>query len=131
LTLDDCDRLIESARGSPQTVMVAFNLRWHRLVRRARELIQSGRIGPVDSIQTVLTGTLRELGPGWRTDRRLGGGVLLEKGAHHYDLWRYLLGSEVEEVSALSHSSRFDDELAIVTARIRNGALASTLPSDP
>lgn len=40
LSLPECDRLIERARRSPQTVMVGFHMRWHRLVRQAREVVR-------------------------------------------------------------------------------------------
>jgi myo-inositol 2-dehydrogenase / D-chiro-inositol 1-dehydrogenase len=130
LTLEDCDRIIERAERSPRKVMVGFNLRWHRLVRRARDVIQAGKIGPVDSIQTVFTGSIRDVGGRGRTDPQPGGGVLMEKGVHHYDLWRYLLGSEVQEVSGISPSGRFEDDQVVVSAQMTNGALASTLLAD-
>ena len=44
---------------------------------------------------------------------------------HLFDLWRYLLGTEVEEVFALSRHGDRDDENAVVTAVLANGVLAS------
>jgi predicted dehydrogenase len=44
---------------------------------------------------------------------------------HHFDLWRYLLDEEVEEISAHSRSGTWEDESATVTARLSSGALAS------
>jgi myo-inositol 2-dehydrogenase/D-chiro-inositol 1-dehydrogenase len=46
---------------------------------------------------------------------------------HHFDLWRYILGHEVEEISASTRSGIWEDESATVTARLSGGALASAI----
>ena len=51
--------------------------------------------------------------------------MLIESGVHYYDLWRYLTGSEVDEVQATSHSVGDNDITALVTARLQNGILAT------
>jgi predicted dehydrogenase len=132
LRRQDCDRIIHAAHRSDRTVLVGFNLRWHRLVRAARRAIARGLVGPVESIQTTLSGTFREPGTEWTRHRDQGGGVLIEKGVHHFDLWRYIGGTEVEEVCALSRPGDWDDQIAVVSARLANGALAtSTLAESP
>ena len=50
--------------------------------------------------------------------------MFFEQAVHHFDLWRFLLQSEVEEVSASSRSGQWDDETGTVTARMSNGVLA-------
>ena len=124
LTLEDCDALIEKAAGLPLKVMLGFNTRWHRLARQARTLVQQGRIGHPDVIQSVHTSFHDSL-PKWRQRRDSGGGVLLEMAVHQFDLWRYLLGSEVEEISAHSRSGTWHDESATVTAKLSCGTLAA------
>lgn len=126
LSLDESDRLIKRAAQSPNKVMVGFNLRWHRLIRQAREIIQRGTLGSLELIRTVLTSGRRydRNVSEWRARRELGGGVLMENAVHHFDLWRFLLQSEVEEVFATSRSEQWDDEIATVTARMANGVLA-------
>jgi myo-inositol 2-dehydrogenase/D-chiro-inositol 1-dehydrogenase len=127
-SLADCDRMIEAAGASDAVATVGFNMRHHRLVRRAREIVRSGKLGPVSLLQTTLSGASEPDAPDWIRSRELGGGVLLEKGIHHYDLWHHLLGTEVEKVSALSRSESMDDQTAVVSARMSDGAIAvSTL----
>ena len=46
---------------------------------------------------------------------------------HHYDLWRYLTGAEVEEVSVLSRSALGDDDVVTISARLSSGALVSAV----
>lgn len=124
LSLEECDRLLEGAQGTTRRVMVGFNTRWHRLARQARALIQEQAIGFPDVVESVLTSYHREVPP-WRERRATGGGALLEMAIHHFDLWQFLLDSEVEEISAHTKSGTWDDEVATVTARLRCGALAS------
>jgi len=126
LRLEESDHLIAKAATSSSTVMVGFNLRWHRLVRQAREIIRQGTLGPLELIRTVLTSNYETL-PEWKRRRDIGGGAFLEQAVHHIDLWRFLLQSEVEEVYAINRSESRDDEVATVTARMTNGVLVSSV----
>lgn len=128
LDLDECDLLIEKAAKSTSKVTVGFNLRWHRLLREAREMIRRGDLGELELIRTTLT-SHHEKVPDWRKRREQGGGALNEMAVHHFDLWRFLLESEVDEVFATSRSGDWDDETVTVTARLANGALATSLVS--
>lgn len=127
LSLEQCDRLVRAAEGSPVTTTVGFHLRWHRLVQEARQWITAGRLGSVELLRTVFTSGIRRRDDlrAWRKRRETGGGVLIESGVHYYDLWRFLTASEVDEVQVTSHSAGQDDTTAVVTARLRNGVLAT------
>lgn len=130
--LDHCDRIIERAEQTSRKVLVGFNMRWHGLVRRMRETIASGQLDPIQSMWSVFTSDMfhnPEL-PEWRKRRALGGGALIEQAVHHFDLWRFLLASEVEHVYATSASLDADDETAAVTARMTNGVVVSSLFSE-
>jgi predicted dehydrogenase len=126
LDLDEADRLVERARRIPVTTMVGFNLRYHRHVRAARRAIAQGLVGPVELVRTLWSTQFRQPAGQleWRHRRELGGGVLNELAVHHVDLWRFLLDSEVDEISASTRAEVGDDQTATLTARLRNGALA-------
>jgi len=126
---EECDRLAQAAARSPCKLMVGFNLRWHRHVRRARQIVQQGALGPVELIRTSLTGRIHECTQSstWRNRREEGGGVFFELGVHHFDLWRHLTGCEVEEVCAVSQSAEGEDRGAVVGARLTRGVLAASL----
>ncbi len=129
LRLHECDRLIARAAEARRQAMVGFNFRWHRLVRRARAMIRDGAIGEPAAIRTLLT-TGIHLGAGdlgWRRRREAGGGAFHDMGVHHFDLWRYLTGLEIDEVVAVSRSPAADDGIASVAAAMRGGALATAL----
>jgi myo-inositol 2-dehydrogenase/D-chiro-inositol 1-dehydrogenase len=123
LDIAEIDRLVERASRSSNKVMVGFNLRRHRLLREAREIIRSGSLGRLELIRSTLTSNHQKI-PDWRRKRESGGGALIEMAVHHFDLWRFLLDTEVEEVFTFSRSSEWEDETATVSARLTNGMIA-------
>jgi len=132
LSLGDADRLIEQAQSASGRVLMGFNLRWHPLIRQARKALKEGRVGPVVHIRTTFSDPLftQNKVPPWRVERRLGGGALLDKAVHHFDLWRFLLDDEVEEVFALSCSKHGEDDTVTVSAKTSGGVLATALAAD-
>jgi predicted dehydrogenase len=132
LSLADADALVEWAQKLPVTTTVAFNQRYHPLVREARERLREGALGAVTAVATRMTGARLAQPdlPAWRRRRDLGGGGLLEKLVHHFDLWRFLLDDEVEDVFADSRCERADDDTTLVTARMRRGTLVHAFGSD-
>ena len=130
MSLAECDQLVDHAAHSSSKVMVGFNLRWHRLIRRAREMVRHGALGQLELIRTTFTSgeRLRIGSPGWKTRERVG--VLADLGVHHFDLWRYLTGAEVKEISATMRTPNGNGESAMVTACMQNGLIASSVFSD-
>jgi UDP-N-acetylglucosamine 3-dehydrogenase len=133
IVLDECDRLVAQARDAESSgirSVVGFNLRSHRLLRQARDFIRSGALGEIELLRTLWTADWSvAVRPDWHALRTLGGGALLEIGAHQADLWRWLLESEVESIHALSRSTAFDDQTSTFTARMTSGVLVSTAVS--
>jgi predicted dehydrogenase len=80
------------ARGA--LVHVGFNHRYHRAVRKARELVDGGALGPLLFVRARYghggrVGYDRE----WRFDVTVsGGGELIDQGVHLIDLARWFLG---------------------------------------
>jgi myo-inositol 2-dehydrogenase/D-chiro-inositol 1-dehydrogenase len=111
--------------------MVGYHMRWHRMVRQARALLDQGVLGPLESVRMIWYGPRddRDL-PEWRARRELGGGALIETGVDHFDLWRHLVGADVDEIFARSRSGRRDDEAAVVSAVFDNGVLGSAVFSE-
>jgi myo-inositol 2-dehydrogenase/D-chiro-inositol 1-dehydrogenase len=134
-SLEDGDRMIAAAAETPAKACVGFNLRAHPLVGRARELLSSGVVGTIEAIHGVLSGGDGHDGDeqgdagkrrSWKTDSGRGGSPLFEKAPHHYDLWRFLTGNEVQEVSALTRRGAHGEVGASISARLSGGALVST-----
>lgn len=129
LTLEDCDRLVERGRRADSAGIrsaVGFNLRSHRLLRQAKAIVQSGRLGEIELLRLLWTADWSGMPRApWHVVRGEGGGALLEIGAHQADLARWLLESEVEQIHAFSRSPVFDDQTAVLEARMANGVLVS------
>jgi predicted dehydrogenase len=132
LSLTDCDRVIQQASLSPFKSQVGLNFRQHALVGEARRAIAQGELGDVELLRSRFTAATRHRFdlPAWRNRRESGGGVLTEIATHHFDLWRFLLGAEVQEIFAKSRSDGTEDLSAAVTGRMSNGALVSAVFSE-
>jgi myo-inositol 2-dehydrogenase / D-chiro-inositol 1-dehydrogenase len=125
--LADCKRLQSRAERSSRRVMVGFNMRWHRLVLRAREIISSGALGRIKGVSSLYTHPLPEREErDWMRHRESGGGAALEEAVHHFDLWRFMLRVQVAQVFASSQcSDLYEDETMTMTGRTSDGALIS------
>jgi predicted dehydrogenase len=66
----------------------------------------------------------------WRRHRALGGGALGEPAIDHFDLWRYLIRSEIQELFASTMDDEWDDAAAVVSGRMANGVLLSAVLSE-
>jgi UDP-N-acetylglucosamine 3-dehydrogenase len=118
------DRLIEQAAQAERKILVmGLSRRWHPLMRRAREVIEQGRLGKIHLIRTVMTGTnperrtMKEVGP-----RHQVKGLVYEFGMHHFDVLHTLVGSRVEELSAVNSP---DDMTILVHARLADGLMVT------
>lgn len=127
LTLDEGDALIQARNRSGRAAQVCFNLRSHRLIIQARRFIASGALGRIKAVHSVYTHSRTgHDAPQWHRQLSLGGGVGFNEGIHHYDLWRYLTGREVIEIRSFNMSSQvYEDETAVISARLDGGILAS------
>jgi predicted dehydrogenase len=132
LTAADCDAIVTHGARSTAIKVVGFNLRHHRLLQAAREVVAAGTLGRLELARSIFTTDIRltrQL-PDWRNTRSTGGGVLFELATHVFDLWRWLLMDEVEQVTAISRPGDVDDSAAAITARLRGGTIATVQMSE-
>jgi predicted dehydrogenase len=86
-------------------VHVGFNHRYHRAFQRAREIVDSGALGPLMFVRARYghggrIGYERE----WRAKPEIsGGGELIDQGVHVIDLARWFLG-DFTEVQGYAHT---------------------------
>jgi predicted dehydrogenase len=94
-TIEDGKRMLEASLKNEKILMNGFNLRFRPNYERARNLILLGRLGYVHFVEsTYLTqNPLLTWGKSrWFFEPEAGGGVLLDKGPHVFDLINYILG---------------------------------------
>jgi len=90
-------------------VHVGFNHRYHRSLRKAKEIVDSGALGELMFVRARY-GHGARLGyeKEWRSNPVLsGGGELIDQGPHLIDLSRWFLG-EMTEVQGFAHTYFWD-----------------------
>lgn len=99
ITLKDADEMIATAKRSGKKFGVIFQNRYIEGVKKAKKLIESGKLGRITGAWSLLTW--------WRPPsyyecdwkgswKREGGGVLIDQAIHSIDLVQYLVGSPVK-----------------------------------
>jgi predicted dehydrogenase len=90
-------------------VHVGFNHRYHRSLRKAKEIVESGALGELMFVRARY-GHGARLGyeKEWRSNPALsGGGELIDQGPHLIDLSRWFLG-DMTEVQGFAHTYFWD-----------------------
>ena len=90
-------------------VRVGFNHRYHRSLRKAREIVDSGALGELMFLRARYGhGARIGYDKEWRSDPKLsGGGELIDQGPHLIDLSRWFLG-EISDVQGFAHTYFWD-----------------------
>ncbi len=126
LTSADARRVVDEFAKAGLKLGTHFQTRHHTAFVEAKRLLDERAIGDVIVAQVEVSPGAAPL-RGWRTDPSLAGlGVINNLGVHAYDLLRYLLGSEVREVVALTNVGQTQEleRLAVALLRFENGTLA-------
>jgi predicted dehydrogenase len=102
-TADKCQSIVDAARSSPARLIMGFNYRYGSVFTRLKEMLTSGTIGDVTSVDFNWylnnyhgASYFRR----WHGIREKGGTLLLHKAAHHFDLLNWWIGSDPVEVHA-------------------------------
>ncbi|MBM6592584.1 Gfo/Idh/MocA family protein [Microvirga pudoricolor] len=112
-------RDIERAQtASGRLVAEAFMVRHHPQWRRAREIVQSGRLGDVRAIQTIFA--YNNVDPNnIRNNPEIGGGGLYDIGCYAIATARFIFGTDPERVIGL-----FERDPAMGTDRLTSALAA-------
>lgn len=128
LDLAEVDRALAAVEAAGVKLQVGFNRRFHANFQRVRELVQSGAVGTPHLVRI----TSRDCAPPPVSYVKVSGGIFLDMTIHDFDMARFLLGQEVEEVFA-SGSVLVDPEIgaagdvdtAVVVMRYTSGAICT------
>jgi predicted dehydrogenase len=118
--LADGARVVDTWRASGRIAMMGFNARFNPLHLRLRQLVQSGRAGKLVYVRTVFTTAPRPM-PEWKRRRATGGGALLDLGAHHIDLIRFLFSREPVSVRATIESKDTEEDTSLLELELEDG----------
>jgi len=123
---------VEAVKLSRVKLSVGYVRRFHPLAREVKVMVERGLLGRVFSAEgRIGASTVRLRNPRHFLFSRgvSGGGILSWLGVHWFDLLRFMLGSEVESVSAIVGNVGGEEidveDAASVALRFENGAIGS------
>lgn len=97
LTREDCAAMVEAGRKSDKKLMIGQICRYTPGFRKAKELIDEGKIGELFYVESEYAHDYREIIPdasNWRADPHRSG--FLGGGCHAVDLLRWIAGDPIE-----------------------------------
>lgn len=115
----ECDAMIEAFRARGQKLFVAYYRRAHPRVRRVRELVTNGALGPISGINYRMSKSApaNAGANGWRVAAETsGGGLLLDVGSHVLDLLDFIFGPLTGVHGAAARTLDSDEVEDAVTA---------------
>jgi len=122
------DRALAAVEEAGVKLQVGFNRRFDPNFRRVRELVAAGKIGEPH----ILRITSRDPAPPPIEYVKVSGGIFLDMTIHDFDMARYLIGSEVEEVYVAAGvmvdpaiGEAGDVDTAVITLRFENGVIGT------
>ncbi|MDR5830637.1 Gfo/Idh/MocA family oxidoreductase [Caballeronia sp. LP006] len=131
-TVEQAEQLTRAASQAQVPLIVGHHRRHNPILRRAREIVQSGRLGTPVAAMALATfykpDSYFEMA--WRREK--GGGPVLINLIHDIDIMRFLLGEVIEVQAQTSNAVRgFEvEDTAAVLLRFASGALGTLAVSD-
>lgn len=126
LELEAIDRVLAAVARAGVILQVGFHRRFDPSFHRAQELVSQGAIGRPH----ILRITSRDPEPPPLDYIKVSGGIFLDMTVHDFDMARYVMGEEVEEVYATGSvlvdrqiGQAGDVDTAVTTLRFRSGAI--------
>src|SRR5690625_1978158 len=92
------------------TTLVGFVLRYTPFYSKVREIVQSGRLGTILSVEAnenLATPLTKRQYRGWRQDTGKSGGWMVEKCCHDFDILSHLLDSRPTRVFSMASAQHF------------------------
>ena len=111
ITIEGCDRIMATAARTGTKLYVGHNMRHFPIVRKMKELIDSGAIGEVKTAwcRHFISYGGEAYFQDWHADRRNTTGLLLQKGAHDIDVLHWLCGGYSSRVTAMGRLAVYGD----------------------
>jgi len=128
LDLPSIDQALEAVERAGVKLQIGFNRRFDANYRRVRQAVERGEIGQPHVLHIIS----RDPAPPPVDYIRASGGIFLDMTIHDFDMARFLIGSEVEEVFALAGiiddpaiGAAGDVETAVVTLQFTDGVIGT------
>lgn len=130
-------KMNEAAEKSGKKFCIMFNQRTNQLFAKAKEIVESGKLGTPKRFVWIVTNWYRTQfyydSGNWRASwGGEGGGVMLNQAPHNLDLWQWIFGMP-KSIRAFTsnahyHNIEVEDECTIY-AKYENGAIGTFITS--
>ncbi|MEN8229657.1 MAG: Gfo/Idh/MocA family oxidoreductase [Bacteroidota bacterium] len=101
---EQCQRIVDAEHSSGKKVTVGFNMRFMNGSREIKEILDSGELGKILSVQfqeyldqSHGASYFRR----WHGKNKYSGGLLVHKASHHFDLINWMIDADPVEVQAM------------------------------
>jgi myo-inositol 2-dehydrogenase/D-chiro-inositol 1-dehydrogenase len=128
LDLAQIDHALTTVERCGVKLQIGFNRRFDPNFKQVHELVVAGKIGTPHLVRI----TSRDPAPPPVAYIKVSGGLFLDMTIHDFDMARYLIGSEVEEVYAAGGvmvdpaiGEAGDVDTAVITLRYANGVIGT------
>lgn len=125
MTTEHAREMVKACRDAGVVLRIAHQIRLDAAIVRAREIVQSGRLGRLAEISLERASAVGSR-VSWRQDFEQSG-VMYDVGVHLLDLIQYVSGQRFVEVSAFTHPDRrqkLPDDTMTVLGRLEGGCHA-------
>ncbi len=127
-SLRDIDRALAAVKQAGVKLQIGFNRRFDSNFSRVRQAITSGEIGTVRMMHIIS----RDPAPPPLSYIRVSGGMFMDMTIHDFDMARFLIGEEVEEIYTAGGvmvdpaiGDAGDLDTAVLCLRFRNGVIGT------
>lgn len=104
LNRKEIEGVLKAEKESGKYLQVNFEMRYSKMCKRIKDIIDEGEIGEVKNIYFIHCpggpGFMKKEGD-WRADPVKVGGYYFEEGCHRIDIFRYWMGEEIKEVESI------------------------------
>ncbi len=114
-TAEKAQRILDAVKRSGRHIRVTFNYRYSPPRTQIKELLMSGEIGDVISVDfTWLLNTVHgaDYFRRWHSNKAMSGGLMVHKSTHHFDLVNWWLGAQPETVHAFGSRQFYTPDMA-------------------
>lgn len=129
MTLEEVDAINTLADEKGLKVSVSHQNRFNKPIQKLRKAIESNRFGKISNITARILWTRDQnyyAQAPWRGTKAQDGGTLMNQCIHNIDLLQWMVGSEVERVSAERGTFQRDIEMedfGAILIRFKNGTI--------
>ena len=114
-TPEKAQRILDACKRNNRHVRVLFNYRYSPPRTQIKDLLMSGAIGDVLSVDfhwLLNTSHGADYFRRWHSQKEISGGLMVHKATHHFDLVNWWLGSDPEIVMAYGKKEFYTPAMA-------------------